>query len=70
MAVEDVVRLLVSCPDTRGIVAAVSTFLFERGANIVTADQHSTDIADGRFFLRMEFALTVDRDELEAAFER
>jgi len=70
MAVEVVVRLLVSCPDTRGIVAGVSTFLFERGANIVTADQHSTDIADGRFFLRMEFALTVDRDELEAAFER
>jgi formyltetrahydrofolate hydrolase len=51
-----VARLLVSCPDTRGIVAAVSEFLFSRGANIVTSDRHSTDIADGRFFLRMEFA--------------
>jgi formyltetrahydrofolate deformylase len=68
VAAEDVVRLLVSCPDTRGIVAAISAFLFGRGANIVTADQHSTDIADGRFFLRMEFTLPVDRGELEAAF--
>jgi formyltetrahydrofolate deformylase len=68
VAAEDVVRLLVSCPDTRGIVAAISAFLFGRGANIVTADQHSTDIADGRFFLRMEFTLAVDRGELEAAF--
>jgi formyltetrahydrofolate deformylase len=66
---ETVARLLVSCPDTRGIVAAVSEFLFSRGANIVTSDQHSTDIADGRFFLRMEFALAADRGELESAFE-
>jgi formyltetrahydrofolate deformylase len=67
---EDVARLLVSCPDTRGIVAAISAFLFERGANIVTSDQHSTDIADGRFFLRMEFTLAAEHGELEAAFER
>jgi formyltetrahydrofolate deformylase len=66
---ETVARLLVSCPDTRGIVAAVSEFLFSRGANIVTSDQHSTDIADGRFFLRMEFALAADRGELESSFE-
>ena len=37
MVAETVARLLVSCPDTRGIVAAVSEFLFSRGANIVTA---------------------------------
>ncbi len=50
-------RLLVSCPDRPGIVAAVSQFLFERGANIVHSDQHSTDPSGGRFFLRVEFEL-------------
>ena len=47
-------RLLVSCPDRPGIVAAVSGFLAEHGANIVHADQHTT-YADKRFFLRVEF---------------
>ncbi len=50
-------RLLVSCPDRPGIVAAVSRLLFERGANIVHSDQHSTDPAGGLFFLRVEFDL-------------
>jgi formyltetrahydrofolate deformylase len=64
-------RLLISCPDRRGIVAAVSRFLFEHGANILDADQHSTDPAGGTFFMRMEFhldGLDVGRDELERAF--
>jgi len=47
-------RLLVSCPDRPGIVAAVSGFLADQGANIVHADQHTTH-ADRQFFLRVEF---------------
>ena len=50
-------RLVVRCPDRPGIIAAVSGFLFEHGANIVHSDQHSTDPGGGRFFLRVEFAL-------------
>ena len=50
-------RLLMGCPDRPGIVAAVSGFLFERGANIVSSQQYSTDPAGGRFFLRSEFFL-------------
>src|ERR671927_479406 len=50
-------RLLISCPDRPGIVAAVSRFLFERGANIVHSDQHSTAYEGGVFFMRNEFAL-------------
>jgi formyltetrahydrofolate deformylase len=49
-------RLLVTCPDRPGIVAAVSRFLFESGANIVQSDQYSSDPSGGQFFLRMEFA--------------
>ncbi len=53
-------RLLISCPDRPGIVAAVSRFLFEAGANIVRSDQYSTDPQGGTFFLRTEFALPAD----------
>jgi formyltetrahydrofolate deformylase len=52
-----IMRLLVSCPDRPGIVAAVSRFLFESGANIVRSDQHSSNPEGGDFFLRMEFAM-------------
>jgi formyltetrahydrofolate deformylase len=64
-------RLLISCPDRPGIVAAVSGFLFRHGANIVSSDQHSTDPEGGRFFMRMEFStegMDLHGDELEAAF--
>jgi formyltetrahydrofolate deformylase len=50
-------RLLISCPDRPGIVAAVSRFVFDAGANIVRSDQYSTDPESGAFFLRMEFTL-------------
>lgn len=50
-------RLLVSCADRPGIVAAMSGFLRDEGANIITSDQHSTDPEGGTFFMRMEFAL-------------
>ncbi|MDP9383973.1 MAG: formyltetrahydrofolate deformylase [Actinomycetota bacterium] len=48
-------RLLIDCPDRRGIVAAVSGFLARHEANIVESDQHSTHPTDGRFYMRMEF---------------
>ena len=51
----DVGRLLVSCPDGPGIVAAVSGFLHARGANILSSDLDTTDPAGGRFFLRVVF---------------
>ena len=44
-------RLVVSCPDQPGIVAAIAGYLFGRGANILSSAQHSGE----RFFLRMEF---------------
>jgi formyltetrahydrofolate deformylase len=50
-------RLLIGCPDRPGIVAAVSSFLLEQGANIVSSHQYSTDPTGGRFFMRTEFFL-------------
>ena len=57
MVPNQTMRLLVTCADRPGIVAAVSSFLYERGANIVDAEQHSTG---DRFFLRMEAEIALD----------
>ena len=46
--------LTLSCPDRPGIVARVSTLLFEHGANIVDAQQFD-DGETGRFFMRVVF---------------
>jgi len=53
-------RLLLACPDQPGLIAAVSGFLAEAGANIIDADQHSSD--EGRFFMRMAFELPPEHD--------
>ena len=62
-------RLLISCADRPGIVAAVAGFLAERSANIVALDQHSTGGPDGEFFMRLEFDPQAG-DLDEAAFAR
>ncbi|SFP53788.1 formyltetrahydrofolate deformylase [Salibacterium halotolerans] len=59
-------RLLISCPDQPGIVAAVSQYLQEQQANIVQSDQYSTDPEGGTFFMRIEFNLP----SFEERFER
>jgi len=64
-------RLLVSCVDRPGIVAALTRFLAERGANILQSDQHTTDPEGGTFFMRTEFkldGLEDQADAFEAAF--
>jgi formyltetrahydrofolate deformylase len=61
-----IARLVVSCPDRPGIVAAISKFLADAGVNIVSSHQYSTDPDDGRFFLRLTFALPENGDRLEA----
>ncbi|EKF74989.1 formyltetrahydrofolate deformylase [Alcanivorax hongdengensis A-11-3] len=64
-------RLLVTCPDKPGIISAVSTFLYNHGANITDFDQHSSDAQGGTFFLRLEFqtpALDCSREALERNF--
>jgi formyltetrahydrofolate deformylase len=63
-------RLLITCPDRHGIVAAVASFLADSGANIITSDQHSTDPEGGEFFMRMEFNLAADLDALGRAFQQ
>jgi formyltetrahydrofolate deformylase len=64
-------RLLIGCPDRPGIVAGVSGFLFEQGANIVSSHQYSSDPSGGRFFMRTEFFLprAALRERFQERFE-
>ncbi|NOU92997.1 formyltetrahydrofolate deformylase [Paenibacillus sp. LMG 31456] len=59
-------RMLVACPDQPGIVAAVSRFLYEHGANIVQSDQYTIDPEGGMFYIRIEF----DLENLDARREQ
>jgi len=60
--------LTLSCPDQRGIVAKVSAFLFERGCNILDAQQFD-DQETGQFFMRVVFdADGADRAALRGDF--
>ena len=64
-------RLLITCHDRHGIVAAVAGFLAASGANIISSDQHSTDPEGGEFFMRMEFNLEQgDLASLGRAFQQ
>ena len=65
MAPKPTAILLVSCPDQRGIVAALSTFITQNNGNIIALDQY-VDTEEGVFFARMEweldgFAVPLDR---------
>lgn len=49
--------LLISCPDQKGLSAAIANFLFTYNANIVHSDQHQ-DSTDDLFLMRVEWDLT------------
>ncbi len=65
---KDSAVLLIDCPDRKGLVARVSGLLFERGANILHADQH-IDRDAGLFFMRVEWELDgFDVESFRTAF--
>lgn len=66
-------RIVISCPDQPGIVAAVSEFLYKQQANIMESNQYTTDPDGGSFFLRIEFECQQDGDtqqQLEQGFQQ
>jgi formyltetrahydrofolate deformylase len=60
-----VYRLVISCPDQIGIVAAVASFIAEQGGTIVEANHH-TDAMNGWFFMRHEILASSLPQGLEA----
>lgn len=66
------IRLLVSCPDKKGLIAAISSFVAMHGGNILSADQHvGEEEGRGTFFMRLEIeseGIGLKRDEFGTAF--
>ena len=63
--------LLLTCPDQRGIVAAISSFVAENNGNVIALDQY-VDSSEQVFFARMEWELdgfAVPLDQFAARFE-
>ena len=59
--------LTLTCPNRPGIVAAVSTYIFELGGDIEEAQQFD-DKASKRFFMRVSFSCSADGKTLRAGF--
>jgi len=62
-------RLLISCPDKKGLIAAISSFMAMHDGNILSADQYVSD--SGRFLMRLEIegdGFGLGRDEFAGAF--
>jgi formyltetrahydrofolate deformylase len=65
----EIFRLVLSCPDRPGIVARVSTLLFEHGGNILEARQFE-DAAARKFFMRVVFDCPGDIEALRSELNR
>jgi formyltetrahydrofolate deformylase len=67
-------RLLISCPDKKGLIAAISSFIAMHDGNILSADQYVSDEgvnASETFFMRLEIegaGFGLERDEFGPAF--
>jgi formyltetrahydrofolate deformylase len=65
------IRLMIDCPDHRGLISAVSGFIALHNGNIVSADQYVSGPPSDRLFMRMEIesqGFGLSRDEFDAAF--
>ena len=62
--------LLITCPDAKGIVAAIADFLYQHNANILHADQHQ-DAENNLFLMRVEWDVAnfnLAENDFEPAF--
>ncbi|MBI1281966.1 MAG: formyltetrahydrofolate deformylase [Anaerolineaceae bacterium] len=62
--------LLISCPDRKGLVAAVTDFISRHNGNILQLDQH-VDTQENVFFMRVEWDLEnfqVKREDIATRF--
>jgi formyltetrahydrofolate deformylase len=63
--------LRLHCQDTKGIVYNVARFIYERGGNIINAQQHAEELGN-RFFMRVHFdrtAMTTTKQQLQQDLE-
>ncbi|MCS6807387.1 MAG: formyltetrahydrofolate deformylase [Bacteroidota bacterium] len=64
--------ILISCPDQKGIITAVTEFVYRHQGNIIDLDEH-VDFDTGTFFMRIEWdmtSFTLSDDEIRTYFQR
>ncbi|WP_319422501.1 formyltetrahydrofolate deformylase [Pleurocapsa sp. FMAR1] len=68
---EPTATLLISCPDSPGLVAKIANFIYANGGNIIHAAQHA-DFATSLFLIRIEWQLegfNLPREAIATAFK-
>jgi formyltetrahydrofolate deformylase len=63
--------LLLTCPDRRGLVSRIAHFIFERGGNILTLDEH-VDADNKLFSIRIVWSMenfSIPVDQVPEAFK-
>lgn len=63
------VRLNITCPDSKGLISAVSSFISMHDGNILSSDQYVSGL--GLFFMRLEIegaGFGLEREEFSSAF--
>src|SRR5437660_10825268 len=61
--------LLLHCPERKGVVAAVTSFLYQNNGNILQVDEHGDAELD-LFMMRVEWDITAFRVPMESLAER
>jgi len=62
---------MVSCPDRKGLIAAVTAFIQKSNGNIINLEQY-VDPSEGHFFMRLEWDLQgfqMTKDQFKSAFQ-
>ena len=67
-SINPTVKLLISCPDKKGIVFEVTKFISENDGNIIDSQQHSLGL-DSKFFMRLEIDIAKQTSELSKKFK-
>src|SRR5262249_23169997 len=65
------IRLLIDCPDHKGLMAAISSLIALHNGNIIGPAQYVSGSATASFFMRLEIAsdgFGLGRDEFDSAF--
>lgn len=61
---------LIHCPDQKGLVSRISTFVYQRGFNILHCQQY-TDVKQNHYYMRLKLdmsGLSTSRKQLEKEF--
>ena len=66
------ITFLIQCADSKGLLAGITSFFYDKNFNILSCQQH-TDLYTDKYFMRIKLDMTdlkVSRKELEKSFAK